>query len=142
MMPMERLGRVTRRARGARGERTKGVCRIAAGLAMGIVLAVNAGTLRAADGGRVDINRASVSELTELPGIGPAKAAAIVEERERKPFASVEDLTRVSGIGDRMLEQLRDKISVGGADASGGAGNNSGVENRSGADKKSGVKER
>jgi competence ComEA-like helix-hairpin-helix protein len=109
---------------------------------MGIVLAVNAGTLRAADGGRVDINRASVSELTELPGIGPAKAAAIVEERERKPFASVEDLTRVSGIGDRMLEQLRDKISVGGADASGGAGNNSGVENRSGADKKSGVKER
>jgi competence protein ComEA len=69
---------------------------------------------------RLDINRASVAELTELPGIGPAKAAAIVAERERRPFSSIEDLTRVSGVGERMLEQLRDRISVGDAsDASG-----------------------
>lgn len=74
-----------------------------------------------AGGGRIDINSASVVELTELPGVGPAKAAAIVEERQREPFRSVDDLTRVSGIGERMLDQLRDRISVGGADGGSGA---------------------
>ena len=65
---------------------------------------------------RVDVNQASVAELTALPGIGPAKAAAIVQERQRRPFSSIDDLTRVSGIGTRTLEQLRDRISVGNAE--------------------------
>ncbi len=71
-------------------------------------------------GARLDINQASVAELTELPGVGPAKAAAIVEERQRRPFSSVDELTRVSGIGERTLDQLRDRISVGDAGGAGG----------------------
>ena len=125
--------------------RRQRVRRTMIGCAMAIVLAVNGEMLMAAGDGRIDINTASVSELIELPGVGPAKAAAIVEERERKPFASVEDITRVSGIGDRMLEQLRDKISVGGADGNGGAGNRSGAGGGGGTDgagTKSGAKSR
>jgi competence protein ComEA len=94
--------------------------RTIAGCAVALVLALNGGMVGAGEDGRVDINTASVSELTALPGIGPAKAAAIVEERERKPFASVDDLTRVSGIGERTLEQLREKLSVGGTGGDGG----------------------
>lgn len=60
----------------------------------------------------LDINSASVSELTELPGIGPAKAAAIVEERSVAPFKSIEDLTRVRGIGDSTIAELREQIRV------------------------------
>ncbi len=122
--------------------------RLVAGCAAALVLVVNGGIVMAAEDGRVNINTASVNELTELPGVGPAKAAAIVEERERKPFASVDDLTRVSGIGDRMLEQLRDKISVGGADGRSGVDGRSAADARpgtdagSGADKKTGAKER
>jgi competence protein ComEA len=71
-------------------------------------------------GTRLDINQASVAELTELPGIGPAKAAAIVAERQHRPFTSIEDLTRVSGVGERTLEQLRDRISVGDASEASG----------------------
>ena len=125
--------------------RRQRVRRTMIGCAMVIVLAVNGEMRMAAGDGRIDINTASVGELTELPGVGPAKAAAIVEERERKPFASVEDLTRVSGIGDRMLEQLRDKVSVGGADGNGGAGSRSGAGGgggTDGADTKSGAKSR
>lgn len=58
-------------------------------------------------GGKININTASIDQLTSLPGIGPAKAAAIVEGR---PYASVDDLDRVSGIGPKTIEQLRDLI--------------------------------
>lgn len=67
---------------------------------------------------RVDVNRASLSELTELPGIGPSKAAAIIEEREIAPFKSIDDLARVRGIGDATLSELRDYITVGRSAAS------------------------
>jgi competence protein ComEA len=95
------------------------------GAACALVLALGLGgavAARAEGAGRIDVNKASVMELTALPGIGPAKAEAIVEERERRPFTSVDDLTRVSGIGDRTIEQLRDRISVGEADKGGNAG--------------------
>jgi competence protein ComEA len=62
---------------------------------------------------RLDVNSATVGELTELPGIGPSKAAAIVEEREVAPFKSVDDLARVRGIGDATLDELREHITVG-----------------------------
>lgn len=63
--------------------------------------------------GKVNINRASEAELQTLSGIGPAKAAAIVQDREENgPFQSVEDLTRVSGIGDKTLENIKDDITV------------------------------
>jgi competence protein ComEA len=61
----------------------------------------------------VDLNTASATELEELPGIGPTTAAAIVDHRERNgPFASVDDLLDVRGIGDAKLEQLRDRVTV------------------------------
>jgi competence protein ComEA len=60
-------------------------------------------------GGRININTASVDQLTSLPGIGPAKATAIVEGR---PYASVDDLDRVSGIGPKTIEQLRELITT------------------------------
>ncbi len=63
--------------------------------------------------GKVDVNSASAAELASLPGIGESKAAAIIAEREKKPFASVDDLERVRGIGERTVEDLRSKVSVG-----------------------------
>jgi competence protein ComEA len=63
--------------------------------------------------GKVNINRASEAELQTLSGIGPAKAAAIVKDREENgPFKTVDDLTRVSGIGDKTLENIKDDITV------------------------------
>ena len=64
---------------------------------------------------KVNINTASVQELTSLPGIGQAKAEAIVKYREANgPFKSVDDITKVSGIGPKMLEKLKDEITIGG----------------------------
>lgn len=64
--------------------------------------------------GRLDINRASVEDLDGLPGIGPAKAAAIVEDRERNgPFREPGDLRRVSGIGEATFQRLAELIAVG-----------------------------
>ena len=60
----------------------------------------------------IDINAADAALLAELPGIGPTKAAAIVEDREANgPYASAEDLTRVSGIGEVTVDGLADQIT-------------------------------
>lgn len=57
---------------------------------------------------RVELNRASEVELQELPGIGPALARRIVDERARRGgFARVDDLVEVPGIGPATLERLR-----------------------------------
>ncbi len=60
----------------------------------------------------IDINTASVAELTALPGIGESKAKAIVEYRAADPFKTVEDLKKVQGIGDKTFEVLRPQITV------------------------------
>ncbi len=63
--------------------------------------------------GPVNLNAATAAELDELPGVGPATAAAIVQDREQHgPFRSVGDLERVRGIGPAKLEQLRDLVTV------------------------------
>lgn len=62
-------------------------------------------------GQTVNLNTATASELEALPGVGPATAAAIVEHRERTgPFASVDDLLEVRGIGEAKLAALRDRV--------------------------------
>lgn len=62
----------------------------------------------------VDINTASVQILSEqLRGIGPAKAKAIVDYRQKHgKFASPDDLVEVKGIGASTLEKNRDRIKV------------------------------
>lgn len=73
------------------------------------------GSTAAAAGAQVvvNINTAGVEELDTLPGVGPATAQAIVDERESNgPFASIEDIQRVSGIGEKKFEKLRDSICV------------------------------
>ena len=61
--------------------------------------------------GRIRINVASASDLELLPGIGPAMARRLIEERDRAgPFRRLEDLRRVKGIGPKSLERLRDWV--------------------------------
>lgn len=61
--------------------------------------------------GRLDINQATAAELDRLKGIGPSKAQAIVQDRdENGKYASVEDLLRVKGIGEKLLLGIRDSI--------------------------------
>ena len=62
----------------------------------------------------VNINTATVEELKALPGIGPAKAQAIVDYRkENGHFKSVEDLKKVKGIGEGIFGKLKDEATVG-----------------------------
>ena len=62
---------------------------------------------------RININAATRAELMRLPGIGPALAGAIVEDRERHgPFASVDGLQRVRGIGPGLMRLLAPYLGV------------------------------
>lgn len=62
----------------------------------------------------VDLNTAPAGELETLPGIGPVLAARIVVNRaEAGPYGSVDDLRRVEGVGDALLDQLRPLVRVG-----------------------------
>jgi competence protein ComEA len=63
--------------------------------------------------GLVNINTASATELETLSGIGEVLAAEIVSYRtENGPFASVDELDEVSGIGPATLEDIRDQVTV------------------------------
>jgi competence protein ComEA len=64
-------------------------------------------------GGLINVNTASATELESLSGIGEVLAATIIEYRTQNgPFASVEDLMDVSGIGPATLEEIRDQVTV------------------------------
>ncbi|WP_244867176.1 ComEA family DNA-binding protein [Paenibacillus cineris] len=66
-----------------------------------------------AQGKKVNVNTAGLTELTDLPGIGEAKAKAILEYRNQHgPFKSVADLDKVKGIGPKMLEKMKPYIQL------------------------------
>ncbi|WP_288831437.1 ComEA family DNA-binding protein [uncultured Corynebacterium sp.] len=63
--------------------------------------------------GLVSLNTATAQELTALPGVGEATAAAIVAHREKNgPFTSVDKLNDVKGIGPAKFEALKDLVTV------------------------------
>lgn len=63
--------------------------------------------------GRIDLNRADAAALCTLPGIGQSRAQAILDWREEHGgFTSVEELLQIPGIGEKMLETLRESVCV------------------------------
>ena len=63
--------------------------------------------------GKVNINKASVSELTSIPGVGASTAQKIMTYREENgKFKTIEDIKNVSGIGDSKYNSMKDFISV------------------------------
>jgi len=70
-------------------------------------------TVGTSSGGLISINRASDKELEELPGIGPALSARIIAWREANGgFKSIEDLLKVSGIGENLLSGIKDSVTL------------------------------
>ena len=65
------------------------------------------------DDGLVNINTATAEELETLKGVGAATAEKIIADREANgPFKSIDDLTRVSGIGEKKLSAMRDRLCL------------------------------
>lgn len=89
-------------------------------LAMACLLAVMGLTAQAkgkAKGtlsGQVNINEASVVQLTMLPGIGLARAKQIQEYAKAHPFKSVDELAEIRGVGPKGIEKLRPFVTVAG----------------------------
>jgi competence protein ComEA len=85
----------------------------AAGAIAGAIDKQNTTGSQSQEPGKININKADSTELQNLPGIGPSKAAAILEYRNTNgPFKTVEDLKNISGIGDKTFEKLKDLIVV------------------------------
>ena len=61
---------------------------------------------------KININTASLEELTTLSGIGETKAKKIIEYREKNKFTKIEDITNVSGIGSSIYEKIKNNIEV------------------------------
>ena len=62
--------------------------------------------------GAVNINTADQSALESINGIGPAKAKAIIEYRKHEKFVTVDDLTKVKGFGEKIVEKIKPEITV------------------------------
>jgi competence protein ComEA len=75
-------------------------------------LAENKTSRQVAQAAAVNVNSASAQELEALPGIGAVKAQKIIEYRDKTPFAVVDDLLSVEGIGAATLERIRNQITV------------------------------
>lgn len=60
----------------------------------------------------LDLNAATQVELEALPGIGPTRARAILQSRQRRRFRRVRDLLRVPGVGPRTLRRVRPWVEV------------------------------
>jgi competence protein ComEA len=65
--------------------------------------------------GSINLNTATTTELSFLPGIGESKARAIIQHRAKRPFKKVEDLMRVKGIGRKTFKKLSPYLAVDGS---------------------------
>lgn len=84
---------------------------ILAALLLSLSLGLSSGVL-AQQVAPIDINTADAELLAELPGIGPSRADAIIEERDTNgEFTSAEELERVSGIGPATVDRIRDQVA-------------------------------
>ncbi len=64
-------------------------------------------------GGKIDINTATIEELDTLAGIGETTAQKIIDDRAANgPYKSIEDIMRVSGIGEKKFAAIKDSIKV------------------------------
>lgn len=61
---------------------------------------------------KININNASVSELSSLTGIGEGKAKKIIEYREKNKFENIEDIKNVPGVGNSLYEKIKDNIEI------------------------------
>jgi competence protein ComEA len=61
--------------------------------------------------GVLNVNRATEAELRLLPGIGKRRAQLIVERREKKPYASVDEVGRIQGMRS-LVQRLRTRLTV------------------------------
>lgn len=82
-------------------------------LAVLVPLVASAAAKKAPDHA-INVNTAAAEELMLLPGIGKAKAEAIVAYRQAHPFKAVSELTEVKGIGPKMLEKLQASVTIDG----------------------------
>ncbi len=62
--------------------------------------------------GKINLNTATVGQLTELKGIGEKTAQKIVEYRKKHKFSSVDELVNVKGVGEKTLAKIRDQLVV------------------------------
>jgi competence protein ComEA len=75
------------------------------------IVAISASMMWAA----ININTASKNELMELPGIGKSKAEAIISYRQKSKFNSIDEIKNVSGIGDKIYENIKIDLITSGA---------------------------
>jgi len=62
---------------------------------------------------KINLNTADANALDQLPGIGPSRAQRIIEYREKNgPFKAIEDIKKVTGIGEKIFEEIKDDITV------------------------------
>ncbi len=63
--------------------------------------------------GRINLNTATVSELTTLPGVGESKAEAIIAYREEhNGFSSIEEIMNIAGIKEGIFQRIKEKIKI------------------------------
>ncbi len=88
---------------------------VAAALLAALVLTTGPAFAAApAPAGKVNLNTATVGQLVDLPGIGPALASRIVEHRQKNgAFRSVEDVMAVKGIGEKNFAKIQPYLTVG-----------------------------